>query len=74
MSLLTNTPGAPSCGIAWLMTSLSVNFAPNGYSVVEQGCAVGNLSFPHELGHNMGLRHDWDVDAGVTPACTRTAM
>jgi hypothetical protein len=68
VSLMTNTPGSPFCGVAWLMTSLSVGFAPNGYSVVEQACAVGNLSFPHELGHNMGLRHDWYVDDGVTPA------
>jgi Metallo-peptidase family M12 len=67
VSLMTNTPASPYCGVAWHMASLSVGFAPNGYSVVEQSCAVGNLSFPHELGHNMGLRHDWYVDAGVTP-------
>ena len=30
-------------------------------------CAVGNLTFPHELGHNMGAGHDWYVDNGVTP-------
>ena len=68
VSLMTNTPSAGACGVAWLMTSPSVGFAPNGYSVVEQSCAVGNLTFPHELGHNMGLRHDWLIDASVTPA------
>jgi len=64
VSLLTNTPGSSYCGIAWLMQNVSTSFAPLGYSVVEQQCAVGNLSFPHELGHNMGARHDWYVDGG----------
>lgn len=68
VSLMTNTPGSAFCGVAWLMSSISTSFAPNGFSVVEQSCAVGNLTFPHELGHNMGLRHDWYMDAGVTPA------
>ena len=67
VSLLTNTPGSAYCGIAWLMQSVSTSFAPHGYSVVEQQCAVGNLSFPHELGHNMGARHDWYVDGGTSP-------
>jgi hypothetical protein len=56
VTLLTNTPGSSFCGIAWKMSSI---FASYGYSVVEQSCAVGNLSFPHELGHNMGAGHDW---------------
>ncbi len=68
VTLLTHSPGSPFCGVAWLMTSINGSFAPSGYSVVEQACAVGNLTFPHELGHNMGLRHDWYVDAGITPA------
>jgi hypothetical protein len=68
VSLFTHTPAATACGVAWLMSTISSTFAPAGYSVVEQMCAVGNLTFPHELGHNMGLRHDWYVDSGVTPA------
>ena len=67
VTLLTNTPGTVYCGIAWMMTSVSTAFAPNGYSVVEQTCAVGNLSFPHELGHNMGAGHDWFVDGRLFP-------
>ncbi len=46
------------CGLAWLMTSVSSTFAPNGYSVVAQTCATGNFSFGHEIGHNSGARHD----------------
>jgi hypothetical protein len=45
--------GGPYCGIAWYPASASY-----GFSVVAQGCAVANLSFPHELGHNLGASHD----------------
>jgi hypothetical protein len=57
-----------TCGIAWLMSTVSASFAPNGYSVlIRPNCAVANQSFPHEMGHNMGLRHDVFVDPGTTP-------
>lgn len=49
--------GGPYCGIAWYPGSASY-----GFSVVDQGCAVGNLTFPHELGHNFGAAHDRYVD------------
>jgi Metallo-peptidase family M12 len=67
VSMLTHTPTSPYCGIAWLMSSPSTSFERFGYSVVEQSCAVAALSFPHELGHNMGARHDWYMDSGTTP-------
>ena len=46
------------CGIAYLMTNLSNGFASNAFSVSNLGCAVGNRTFPHELGHNEGCAHD----------------
>lgn len=46
------------CGIAYLMTTLSADFASSAFSVSARNCATGNFTFGHELGHNMGLQHD----------------
>jgi len=59
--------GNQYCGIAWLMASPSVSFEAHGFSVVAQSCATGYYSFAHELGHNMGSRHDTFVDQNNTP-------
>jgi len=50
------------CGLGWVGPS-----AGYGFTVVNRGCASSNLSFPHELGHNFGARHDTYVDASTTP-------
>jgi hypothetical protein len=50
------------CGMAWVGPS-----ANSAFSVVSRGCASGNYSFPHELGHNFGARHDTYVDASASP-------
>ena len=56
VALLVSDPSL--CGIAYLMTNLSPNFASSAFSLTNQSCAVGNLTFAHELGHNMGSAHD----------------
>jgi hypothetical protein len=59
VTLITNHgPGSLFCGIGYLMLGNSTSFAPFGFSVVERSCAVSNLTFVHELGHNMGAHHD----------------
>ena len=50
------------CGLGWI--GPSANYA---FTVVNRGCASSNLSFPHEIGHNFGARHDTYVDAGTSP-------
>lgn len=65
VALFVRPVTANLCGIAFLMTFPSTAFATSGFSVTDARC--GGATFAHELGHNMGLRHDWYMDAGVTP-------
>lgn len=50
---LISENSASACGIAWLGPSPSYAF-----SVIARDCAISNLSFPHEIGHNLGAQHD----------------
>jgi hypothetical protein len=65
VQLIEVSPDA--CGIAYLMTNVSTAFASSAFSVTQYTCVSPNYSFAHELGHNMGLRHDTYIDAAVTP-------
>jgi hypothetical protein len=38
------------------------------FAVVHHGCAVGNISFAHEIGHLMGARHNLEVDPTIDPS------
>ncbi len=46
-----------SCGLGFLNSTAS-----SAFTVTHRSCATGYFSFGHELGHNMGARHDWYVD------------
>jgi peptidyl-Asp metalloendopeptidase len=59
VSLITDHGPSPAlCGVGFRMRTNSTGFAPFGFSVVERVCASSNLTFAHELGHNMGAHHD----------------
>ena len=65
--LVTAPPAPQSCGIAWHMDTVSADFEAFAFSVVEEGCLTPIGTFGHELGHNMGARHDWYVDNSPGP-------
>jgi len=50
------------CGYAYIQKSVNHSFQSSAFSTVKRSCANGNYSFAHELGHNMGARHDRYVD------------
>lgn len=54
------------CGVAYqLAANVEAVFAPYAFAVVELTCATSNLTFGHELGHNMGANHDWYVNVSL---------
>lgn len=46
------------CGIGYVMRSPGAGFAGSAVQLTDRDCAVGNLSWAHEHGHNMGFEHD----------------
>ena len=61
--LVANLAGG--CGIGYVMRSVGAGFAGSAYQITDRDCAVGNLSWAHEHGHNMGFEHD--PANGATP-------
>ncbi len=57
---------AGACGVGYLMGSNPAGNPNAGYTVTARSCAVGNLSFAHELGHNMGSQHNPENGSGAT--------
>lgn len=63
VAMISNSGGF--CGIGNLMGSVNGN-PNNAFTVTSRTCAVGNLSFAHELGHNMGSAHNPENGRGGT--------
>lgn len=56
------------CGLAYVQSSpADSGFEDWAFGVTDESCVVGNYSFTHELGHNMGLHHDWYVNQSLSP-------
>ena len=56
---------ADVCGIGFLMDAPG-GTPSYGFSITTRACAIGNLVFAHELGHNMGSDHNPENAAGTT--------
>lgn len=56
VGMLVNSGGF--CGIGFVMRNPGPGFAGSAFQVTARTCAVGNLSYAHEHGHNMGCEHD----------------
>ena len=63
VALITGNRG-PFCGRGYV--NLLTAIGAYGYSVTKEECLLG-LTFAHEIGHNLGARHDWYVtdDSGA---------
>ena len=78
VSLWGNYP--TTCGLGYEMQTENLNFAPNAYNAVNSpGCTgSGSATMAHELGHNMGLKHDNFVEtvaiSNVTPEAGGAAV
>jgi hypothetical protein len=66
VALVRYDASSPYCGIGYLMTNPSVSFAGWAFTVTEADC-LSNQTLAHEVGHNMGLRHDWYMDSATSP-------
>ncbi len=66
VSLVIGSPTS-SCGIGYLNTNPTAYSSGSAFNVSLYSCVVSNFTIAHECGHNMGLRHDWYVDASTTP-------
>jgi hypothetical protein len=58
VSLWVENLGSNTCGIGYLMSTVSHSFESYAFTVVARSCATGYYSFGHEMGHNMGAHHD----------------
>ena len=58
IAVITEVRPDLGCGIGYL---------PGRFTITQHSCGVGNLSFPHELGHNLALHHDRYVSADAIP-------
>ncbi|MDR6404497.1 MULTISPECIES: zinc-dependent metalloprotease family protein [Chryseobacterium] len=59
--------GSGSTGLGYVNTH-PTNYSKNSaFSLSRYDLVVNNYTLAHEIGHNMGLKHDWHEDKTITP-------
>lgn len=66
VALVTATP-TNTCGLGYVNTNPTNYSSSAAYTVTLFSCVVSNYSLAHEMGHNMGLNHDWFVNTSENP-------
>jgi PKD repeat protein len=67
VSIIVDTTS--SCGTGYVQRSPGPGFASYAFQATDMDCAVGNLTFAHEHGHNMGMEHNMENSSvGNNPA------
>jgi hypothetical protein len=64
VAVITDDPYESVCGRANTIGATSYEQA---YFIVDDGCFYNSLTFAHELGHLLGMRHDRARDSNSTP-------
>jgi len=57
VNMVVGTAAGGACGVAWVMQTLSVDFAPYAFSVTAYPCISPNYTLVHEIAHNLGSAH-----------------
>jgi len=65
-ALVTSGP-VNTCGLAYININPTEYGETVGFSVTIFNCVLTNYTLSHEMGHNMGLRHDWYIDTYDIP-------
>ena len=57
------------CGIAYRLFNHGYggDYSHLAFGLTDYRCEIGDYTFAHELGHNMGLRHDRFTESGRNP-------
>lgn len=67
VAALRNTFGADLVGLFVAdLDACGRGYLPGSFQVTKNSCAVGNLTYAHEHGHNMGMAHNPE-DSSVPP-------